>query len=84
MDTIFQREPTNAEKAGLILHLLEVGLPPWGEDENETLYWVFVALTGKDYGAAKRAYEDAVRFGMAYIKDDKEENSNNGEDNAGE
>lgn len=75
MDTIFQREPTNAEKAHIILHLLDVGLPPWGDNPEETLYWTFVALTGKDYDVAKRAFEDAARFGMAHIE---------GDDNAGE
>lgn len=72
MDNIFQRAPTNAEKAHLILHLLDVGLPEWGEDENETLAWVYVALTGQDYDVAKRAFIDAARFGMAHIEEPRD------------
>lgn len=67
MDKIFQRDPTNAEKAHLILHLLDVGLPEWTGDENKDLCWVYVALTGQDYDVAKRAFIDAARFGMANI-----------------
>lgn len=65
--TIFQREPTNAEKAHLILHLVDKGIPEFTNSANKDLCWVYVALTGQDYETAKRAFIDAGRFGMAYL-----------------
>lgn len=68
-DSIFTRDPTNAEKAHLILHLVDRGIPDFTENPNQDLCWVYVALTGQPYDVAKRAFIDAGRFGLAYIDD---------------
>lgn len=66
---IFKRPLTNPEKAALILHLLDIGLPSWGETEDEDLVHVYCGLTGQDYEAGKRAFLDAARFGYAHINE---------------
>lgn len=66
---IFKRTLTKPEKAALILHLLDLGLPSWGETEDEDLIYTLCALTEVDYEEARRAFLDAARFGFANIKD---------------
>lgn len=64
-EEIFTRTLTNAERAALILYLLDIGLPDWTGDENNDLVHVLCALTGLPHDASKRAFDDAVRFGLA-------------------
>jgi len=74
-DELFTRTLTNAEKAGLILYLLDIGLPDWTDDENEDLIHVFCAFTGMPYDTGKRAFADAIRFGLADKKGDTDVNN---------
>jgi len=69
-DKFFTRALTNAEKAHLILYLLDNGLPDFGNSEDQDLVLTYCALTGHDYDVAKRAFIDASRFGMADLKGD--------------
>lgn len=70
----FNRPITNADKAALIVLLLDGFLPEYGENELEDLCWAFMALTGQDEETAKRAFADAHRFNWLRIEDNEETN----------
>lgn len=64
VDNYFARPHTNADKAALIVFLLNGNLPDYGETELDALAWCFSMLSGDSMEIARKAFEDAERFGF--------------------
>lgn len=72
-NNIFNRTLTNAEKATLILYLVTNGIPDWTDDQSDDLVYSLCALTGMDFDAGQRAFDDAFRFKLVEIERDNED-----------
>lgn len=66
----FARPHTNADKAALIVLLVHGCLPDYGTTEMDSLCWCFAMLTGEPMELAKKAFEDAERFGFIHQQED--------------